>query len=139
MCIYIKLKGGKTKPKHSNNLLFYKGTCHQTCELQNQPNLISLFLIYYYSKQDAWVLGRLVTQNLNTLKQRMEGWLLKRGAQDHRRWCSLKGWSLTWSTNVGGEVLGVLDLRGSRFMTNPSIGLTFKIEGGVPLNSSKVV
>eukprot|EP01060_Flectonema_neradi_P034658 TRINITY_DN6156_c0_g3_i3.p1 TRINITY_DN6156_c0_g3~~TRINITY_DN6156_c0_g3_i3.p1 ORF type:complete len:215 (+),score=31.55 TRINITY_DN6156_c0_g3_i3:208-852(+) len=68
----------------------------------------------------------------------MEGWLLKRGAQDHRRWCSLKGWSLTWSTNTGGEVLGVLDLRGSRFMTNPAIGLTFKIEGGVPLNSSKV-
>ncbi|KAJ9472484.1 hypothetical protein DIPPA_06921 [Diplonema papillatum] len=69
----------------------------------------------------------------------MEGWLLKRGAQDHRRWCSLKGPCLTWkSTNdEKGEVLGVLDLRGSRFLTNPGVALTFKIEGGQPLNASK--
>eukprot|EP00754_Rhynchopus_humris_P014464 Rhum_TRINITY_DN14388_c15_g4::Rhum_TRINITY_DN14388_c15_g4_i1::g.85959::m.85959 len=69
----------------------------------------------------------------------MEGWLLKRGTQDHRRWCSLKGWSLTWKTSNDerAEVLGVLDLRDARFLTNPTLPLTFKIEGGVPHNASK--
>eukprot|EP01059_Diplonema_ambulator_P014891 TRINITY_DN25922_c0_g1_i1.p1 TRINITY_DN25922_c0_g1~~TRINITY_DN25922_c0_g1_i1.p1 ORF type:complete len:217 (+),score=56.50 TRINITY_DN25922_c0_g1_i1:45-695(+) len=73
----------------------------------------------------------------------MEGYLLKRGAQDHRRWCTLRGWSLTWwsagpeEPGKKPEVLGVLDLRGARFLTTENLKLTFKIEGGVPLNSSK--
>eukprot|EP01064_Diplonema_japonicum_P035644 TRINITY_DN779_c1_g1_i1.p1 TRINITY_DN779_c1_g1~~TRINITY_DN779_c1_g1_i1.p1 ORF type:complete len:216 (+),score=34.88 TRINITY_DN779_c1_g1_i1:85-732(+) len=76
----------------------------------------------------------------------MEGYLLKRGAQDHKRWCSLKGWSLTWWSSPTNEktdgkkpeALGVLDLRGSRFLTHENMKLTFKIENGVPLNSSKM-
>eukprot|EP01063_Lacrimia_lanifica_P041592 TRINITY_DN9744_c0_g1_i1.p1 TRINITY_DN9744_c0_g1~~TRINITY_DN9744_c0_g1_i1.p1 ORF type:complete len:209 (+),score=89.38 TRINITY_DN9744_c0_g1_i1:109-735(+) len=70
----------------------------------------------------------------------MEGWLLKRGKQDHRRYCSLKGWNLSWKTSndTSGEVLGVLDLRGSKCVPHAKVPLTFTIEGGIPLNSSKM-
>eukprot|EP01062_Namystynia_karyoxenos_P031251 TRINITY_DN23197_c0_g1_i1.p1 TRINITY_DN23197_c0_g1~~TRINITY_DN23197_c0_g1_i1.p1 ORF type:complete len:212 (+),score=59.68 TRINITY_DN23197_c0_g1_i1:113-748(+) len=63
----------------------------------------------------------------------MKGFLLKRGTQDHKRWFSLSGYSLSWLTAEGGEVLGVLDVRGAKFMSHPQMPLTFKIEGGEPL------
>eukprot|EP01065_Artemidia_motanka_P007280 TRINITY_DN1359_c2_g1_i1.p1 TRINITY_DN1359_c2_g1~~TRINITY_DN1359_c2_g1_i1.p1 ORF type:complete len:207 (+),score=36.73 TRINITY_DN1359_c2_g1_i1:136-756(+) len=67
----------------------------------------------------------------------MKGWLMKRGAQDHKRWFTLSGHCLSWLTAEDGDVLGVLDLRGAKFCTHPAVPNTFKIEGGDPLIQKK--